>query len=352
MERAWLEQREQTPAQRLALLPLAGVSLLWRAAAAVHRGLYRRGWLRERRLECRVVSVGSLLAGGTGKTPVAAWLAARLYERGHRVVLASRGWGRRGREPVCVVSDGRRLCCEPAAAGDEPLVLAAATPGVPVLVGRDRGVVGMRAMADFAAEVLVLDDGHQHHRLRRDLCILTLDADLGFGNGRVLPRGPLREGPAALAAADALIVLDGELRRADEALLARHAPDLRRVRAVRRGVGLRQLAGGSSEAPACLAARKVGMLAGIARPASFRRSLEALGAEVVAQRIFADHHRYSPHDLAGLAAGADTWVTTAKDAVKILPSWLDGLDLRVLDVELEVAAGGDFIDWVEQRLLG
>jgi len=350
MRRAWLEEREQTPAERLALLPLSGVSRLWGTGAAVHRGLHRLGWLRERRLPCRVVSVGSLLVGGTGKTPTAAWLAARLCERGHRVVLASRGWGRRGRESVCVVSDGRRLCCEPAEAGDEPLVLAAATPGVPVLVGRDRSRVGLRAVSEFGAEVLVLDDGHQHHRLHRDVCILTLDAELGFGNRRVLPRGPLRESLSALAAGEALIVLDGELRGQDEALLARHAPALRRVQARRRAVRLRPLGRGTSESPARLAGRKVGMLAGIARPASLRRSLEALGAEVVAERIFPDHHRYEPRDLVGLAAGAEAWVTTAKDAVKLAPEWGAGLDLRVLEIELEVVADGDFVDWLEQAL--
>jgi tetraacyldisaccharide 4'-kinase len=266
------------------------------------------------------------------------------------VVLAGRGHGRRGRQRVCVVSDGRNLGCDPEQAGDEPLVLAAAAPGVPVLVGNDRGIVGLHAVAAFAAQVLVLDDGHQHHRLQRDLRIVTLDSDLGFGNRHVLPRGPLREWPSALATADAALVLGGALRPADAALLHRHAPSIRVVQARRRALRLRPLAGGVGEPPEKLAGLRVGLLAGIARPAAFRRSLAELGAEVVAQRILADHHRYTSTDLAGLASLAALWVTTAKDAVKIRPEWLAGLDLRVLDSELEVDAGGDFLDWVESRL--
>ena len=335
-----------------AQLPLRLAAGCYAAGARLHRALYEHGLLRPRRLACRVVSVGSLTVGGAGKTPTAAWLAVRLRERGHRVVLASRGYGRLREEPISVVYDGRRLCSDPAHAGDEPLVLAAHAPGVPVLVGRDRARVGLRAISAFDADVLVLDDGFQHHRLARDVEILTFDADLGLGKGRPLPWGPLREWPSALARADAIGVLDGPLEAGDESLVARHAGRAVRYRGVRRPVSLRPLAGGRAGSPERLRGLSVGLLAGVARPQGIERTLVSLGARVVARRLFPDHHRYRPADLRGLGRDASTWVTSEKDAVKILPSWIAGLDLRVLAIELEIEEPCALLDWLEERLAG
>jgi tetraacyldisaccharide 4'-kinase len=347
----WLEAAEaESLARRLALLPLLPLAWLYGAAAALHRGLYRAGWRRQQRLPCRVVSVGNLVVGGAGKTPVAAWLASSLYRRGYRVVLASRGYGGRPRAPLAVVSDGRFVHGRSEASGDEPLVLAAHAPGVPVLVGRDRVLVGWRALSAFAAEVLVLDDGFQHHRLYRDVDVVVCDGRLGLGNGHCLPRGPLREPARALAQAHALGVLDGPLAERHEAELARRAPAAFRFAARRRPSHLRPLAGGCGEDPGLLAGRAVGVLCGLARPAGLRATLEALGARVVAERTFADHHRYRPADLDGLAAGAPLWVTTEKDAVKIPAGWARGADVRVLAIDLEVEEPERLLDWLETRL--
>jgi tetraacyldisaccharide 4'-kinase len=117
---------------------------------------------------------------------------------------------------VEVVSDGRFVHGTRGHAGDEPMLLAAQAPGVPVLVGRDRGLVGLRAISAFGAEVIVLDDGFQHHRLHRDVDVLTFDGGLGLGNRRVLPRGPLRERSARSRARDAIGVVDGPLPERDE----------------------------------------------------------------------------------------------------------------------------------------
>ena len=237
-----------------------------------------------------------------------------------------------------------------AAAGDEALVLAAHAPGVPVLVARDRVLAGLRAHALFGAEILVLDDGFQHHRLRRDLDVVLLDAGLGLGNGWVLPRGPLREPVEAIRYAHALGVVDGELPPGEEASLARWCRGALRFRARRRPLALRPLAGGPAQGPDALRGAEVGILAGIARPASLRRSVEALGARVVAVRRFPDHHRYRPGDVAGLAREAPLWVTTEKDAPKIQPAWAAGADVRVLAIELEVADERAVLDWMEARL--
>jgi tetraacyldisaccharide 4'-kinase len=346
----WLESHEEGPARAAALLPLALVSQLVSAGARLHRGLYRSGARTAARLPCRVVSVGNLSVGGTGKTPTAAWLAARLHRRGHKVVLASRGYARAGRESVVTVSDGRFIRSNVAQAGDEPFVLAAHAPGVPVLVGRDRALVGLRALSAHGAEILVLDDGFQHHRVARDVDVVVCDGALGFGNRWVLPRGPLREPLSALRFASALGVVDGPLREQDEALIARFAPRARRFAARRRPLHLRPLAGGPLAPPESLAGAQVGLLAALARPASLRRTLEALGARVVAERSFRDHHRYRPRDLAGLERRAPLWITTEKDAVKLLPSWAPGVKILALAIELEVASADEFLDWLEARL--
>jgi len=279
MRASWLGGRQESLGRRLALLPLLPAAWVYGAGARLHRGLYRSGLLRKERLSYRVVSVGNLLVGGTGKTPAAAWIATQLQRRGHKVVLASRGYGRRGpgRGRVLVVSDGRFVHGRAETAGDEPMVLAAHAPGVPVLVGRDRTLLGWRALSAFGAEVLVLDDGFQHHRLHRDVDVVVFDGALGFGNRHYLPRGPLREPPRVLHGAQAVGVVDGPLAEPDAALLARHAPDAFVFAARRRPAALRPLAGGERQDPALLRGRQLGMLCGLARPASLRATLEALG---------------------------------------------------------------------------
>jgi tetraacyldisaccharide 4'-kinase len=357
----WLETSDSASQsggalRALSLAPLDLASGVWSLAARLHRAAYAGGWVPARRLPCRVVSVGSLLAGGSGKTPVAAWVASRLRARGHRVVLATRGYGRLRRDAVHALSDGRRVRGDVVGMGDEPLVLAAHAAGVPVLVGRDRGVVGLRAVSAFGADVLVLDDGFQHHRLARDVDIVTLDGGFGFGNGRVLPRGALREPLSALSRAHAVGVVDGPLRERDAARLARHAVNPFVFQARRRPTRLRTIHGSrpgtppAQEPATALAGARVGMLAALGQPDAFRRSLEACGATVVAERVFRDHHRYRARDLAPLAREARIWITTEKDAVKILPRWASGIDLRVLTVELAVAAEEGLLDWLEERL--
>ena len=350
MRAPWLYRRKESPARALALAPLLAVSWLYGVCAWLHRAVYRRGWRRPRRLSCKVLSVGSLAVGGSGKTPAAAWLAAQLHRRGHKVALASRGYGRRARESVEVVSDGRHVRADVAGAGDEPLLLAGHAPGVPVLVGRDRGMAGLRAVAAFGTRVLVLDDGFQHHRLARDLDLVVLDGGLGFGCRKVLPRGPLREPLGALRRAHAVGVVDGPLPDADAALLDALAPGVPRFAARRQPLGLRPLRGGALEPVSLLHGRDVGLLAGIAHPASLRRSVEALGARVVAERAFSDHHRYRAGDLEGLAAQAPLWITTEKDALKILPAWAGDADVRVLASELRVDEPETLLRWIEGRL--
>lgn len=350
----WLSEEPTTLPGRAARSPLTLLSWLYGGATRLHGALYRRGLLRRARISCRVVSIGSPVAGGSGKTPTAAFVASRLHERGQKAVLASRGYGRTGksaRNAVTVVSDGRRVRGRLSEAGDEPALLVGLSPGVPVLVGADRSVVGLRAVSAFGADVLVLDDGMQHHRLARDVEIVTLDGREGLGNGRVLPRGPLREPLSSLRRADAVIVVDGPLSDRDEARLQKYAPGAHRAVARREPRVLRSHRTGARIPLDTLRGRRVGLLCGIARPGTLRRTVEALGAQVVAERTFPDHHPYRPADVQALDPGPESWITTEKDAVKILPGWLDpDRDVRVLGIRLAMDDADAFFDWLSGRL--
>lgn len=363
----WLLVRDEPRGVRWAArLPLAGTAVAYGLGARLHRALYENRFISPRRLACRVISVGSLTAGGAGKTPVAAWLATRLRERGHRVALATRGYGRRRgkRNEVATLSDGRYVTGDVTALGDEPLVLAAHARHVPVLVGRNRGVVGLRAISAFGIDVLVLDDGFQHHRLARDLDIVVIDGSSGFGNRRILPAGPLREPASALARAHAIGIVDPppehlpewSALESDLAYLDRHVANPFRFRAFRRPARVRSIAGydtsGGSrgELPETLAGARIGVLSALGRPDALERTLGQLGATVIASRTFRDHHRYTARDLHDLHRHARIWVTSEKDAVKILPGWAARIDLRVLSIDLEVEEPAAFVEWVEERI--
>jgi len=297
------------------------------------------------------VSVGALTAGGAGKTPVAARVALGLARRGWRVVLASRGYRGDSRVRVRVVSDGTHIRSSVRQSGDESLVLAAHAPGVPVLVGRDRRIVGHHAVSNFHAEILVLDDGFQHHRLARDLDIVCIDGVAGLGNGQVLPAGPLREPASALGKADWLCIVDGgELARKFVETLAPDGASLEVIYARRRPMELVRLDQKERRKVETLAGQRVGLLAGIARPASLRATLEGLGAEVGAERTFPDHHAYRAADFRGLDDSVAYWVTTEKDAIKILPEWIEGVSLFVLRIEAEIEQETEVLERVEEHL--
>jgi len=347
-------------ARALSVAALRAASIFYGAGARSHRSFMRWTSAGRGRLACAVVSVGGLTVGGAGKTPFAARLALGLHGRGWRVVLASRGYKGHARSPVSVVSDGSYILSNVAHSGDESFILAAHAPGVPVLVGRDRRVVGHHAVSAFDAQIVVLDDGFQHHRLARDLDILCIDGPGGFGNQRLLPAGPLREPISVLRHADWLCVVDGRLAgtetsgessRAAQLLELLESIDRPVIRASRIPVELVSLGQKSVKlALESLCGRRVGLLSGVARPASVRRTLEALGAHVVEERRFRDHHEYSPKDCRGLDHSRLIWITTEKDALKILPEWLGENTLWVLRIEIEIDEEETVLDRLEARL--
>lgn len=301
MER-WLNELWYGSGSGAALL--APFELLFRAAVTVRNHAYDAGWARVIRVPRPVIVVGNLTVGGTGKTPLVAWLAQRLSERGLRVGIASRGHGGEARAPRIVGrdTDWREV-------GDEPLLLARRT-GCPVVVSRDR-VAAARALVEQGVDVIVCDDGLQHRRLARDCEIVVLDGTRGFGNGRLLPAGPLRE-PATRLARAAAIVVNGEPGpRAAAALESSRVPVLR-MELVPDAV--RQVAGGEAPRPLeSFRGAQVHAVAGIGNPARFFAQLRTYGLDVI-EHAFPDHHPFAASDL----VFGDTLpvLMTEKDAVK------------------------------------
>jgi tetraacyldisaccharide 4'-kinase len=315
-------------------------------AAALRAAAHRHGWLPTARLASPVVSVGNLSVGGSGKTPVVRRIAEMLRDSGERVAVLSRGYRGRFRGEVLVVSEGRGPLAPAELAGDEPVMLARALPGVVVAVGRRRDRVGRAIEQRFGRVVHVLDDGFQHLRLARDLDVVCLDVrDL---RDHPLPAGRLREGPHAIARAD--VVLLTRLEAASEEELRALEERLGRARThrvARQVVGYRALDGRPVDRP-----RRAFLLAAIARPERLERDVLATQAEVVGRSFRRDHHAFRAAEIddtvaRARAAGADAVVTTAKDVVRLEGLPASGLPLLVLEVEAAIADEARF----RERLL-
>ena len=268
------------------------------ATDATARRLARPGW----RAPVPVICCGNASVGGTGKTTLALDLGARLIARGRRPAFLTRGYGGGGggARQVAVQDDAAEM-------GDEPLLLAALAP---TFAGADRAATARLAVA-AGADVLILDDGLQNPTLAKDAALLVIDGEMGFGNSRVIPAGPLREPVANAAARCRAAVLIGPDRRDALTALPAGLPVLR--------ASLR-----ATEEAAEFAGKPVLAFAGIGRPDKFFATLAEAGAVIVARHAFADHHRYTAAELARLHAQAEAAgaipVTTPKDAVRLPPA--------------------------------
>ncbi len=363
---------------------LAALAVPYAAAVAFRNALFDAGLRRQWTARVPVVSVGNLTLGGTGKTPLVAWVARELARQGLRPAVVSRGYAARTGHTsdeaaelaillpgvphvadrdrvaaaaravghganVVVLDDGfqhRRLRRNLDIVSDEAAELAILLPGVLHRAARRRSRAAREAIA-AEADVILLDDGFQHRRLARGLDLVAIDATDPFGCDRLCPRGLLREPLAGLCRADAIV-----LTRADRIAAERRAQIRAAVLRARRGrppaawvetrhapVGIRHL-DGSVEPLEALAGRRLLAFCGIGNPAAFRHTLVSLGVELAGFRSFADHHQYSDADLDSLAAeatagAAELVVTTLKDLVRLKRSRLADLPLVAVEVAIE-----------------
>lgn len=284
---------------RLALSPL---SVAWWGASTLRNLAFDLGVLRATRTGVPVISVGNVTVGGTGKTPVASWLAGRLLARGVRPGIVLRGYG-----------------------GDETLVHQELQPDAAVVANSDR-IAGIAAARNAGASVVILDDAMQHRRVHRDVDVALVSADVPWAHW-TLPGGPLRESWAAGFRRADLVVVTAKASSAAEvadAVAASRRRGARRVAAVRLAADqLRAGVGGGVRALADVRGSRILAVSGIANPAPFLRTLTDAGA-VVDPATFGDHHRFGAADVDRLLArarGVDFVVCTLKDAVKLRQSW-------------------------------
>ena len=341
----WLQQAWHGRASPVVRAGLSAAAAAFRAALAARSASYRIGLLSTRGLPVPVISIGNVTVGGSGKTPLAEVVVLALREMGARPAIVSRGYGRRTRG-VRIVADGGGCRLGVRDGGDEPVLLAERLPGVPIVVGESRYDAGAVAVGTCFADALVLDDGFQHRTLTKDLEIVVVSGSDPWGNGRLFPRGSLREPLSALKRAGLVVVTNPPTVTATS--------DIARVLR-RRGSAAAVLSsayrptslwlGGHlrAESPEALRGRRVLMLAGLAVPGRFVATAEGLGADIAALAEFPDHHWYTPGDLARVAArvretGAEAVLTTEKDWVRLREMPLGDVPFWVLSVRLDMGA--------------
>lgn len=306
--------------------------------------LYRKEILRTHRLPIPVISIGGLTCGGSGKTPLVVTLSSRLSEWGMKVATLFRGYKGRLESKGGIVSDGFKVLLDPRDCGDEAYLLAKKTKGVIVAVGKDRYEVAQRVLRSFSPQVVLLDDGFQHLKLKRDIDILALDVDLDVRKPRLLPSGPFREPLSSIERCDCLVLTywegkkeDGELYRSLKNYgkpIFRALPLYRGLRGQGKTLPLQQFKG-----------EKVVLLSGIANPKRFIRTVEKLGFKVVSVILRPDHHFWSPEELRKVLGKAGLILTTEKDLVK-----LEGLGLPVYALELEFNLEEGFWVFLKERI--
>jgi len=314
------------PLLRTLLWPL---SILYGAGVRVRVWLYAHGWLKQKRLKGRVISVGNLTVGGTGKTPMVIWLAEKLLAEGKQVAILSRGY--RG---VNGTSD------------EIELMRSRLQNLVSFGVGKNRFAEGQRLESQQSIDVFLLDDGFQHLQLARDINILLVDASRPLHNESLLPSGRLREPLSAIHRADLVV-----FTRVNDQLSVKRAiqefPEFPIFPAATRLRRYKRLAAGQDAMAPCieLPPQPVFVFCGIGNPEAFLGDVERWGNCAVGRSYYRDHHSYSPHDVrrledAAKSAGARALLTTEKDAQNLgdlrfsfLPAYYSEIEIKIADAQ-------------------
>jgi len=361
------EKRGVTAAILLWLLRL--MSLVYGLGVWIKLGLYKHGILDQHKLACRVISLGNITVGGTGKTPTAQRLAAIIRDLGFRVVILNRGYRAGWRGQVGLVSDGRRIYMSVNEAGDEAYLLAKNLPGVAVVIGKNRTITGDYAVKNLKAEVIILDDGYQHWQLARDLDIVLIDTLNVFGNNFLLPRGTLREPLAHLDRADAVILTKvdqstDDVRDVIRDTLGRYndkALVVESVHSPRCFIEIEEWYKGvrpETVALDALKGQRVLAFSAIGNPSSFEQTITDIGVELLDSVRYPDHHDYTMAEMQYIMQKAVdkelcALVTTEKDAVKIPSEFIHSdrpLPVYVLTMEVKFIDGGyqDLMEMIQQ----
>jgi tetraacyldisaccharide 4'-kinase len=312
-------------------------------AVRIRRSLYARGLMPIHRVGARVVSVGNVSIGGSGKTPAVNLIADYLRAKNRGVVILTRGYGRVTRGPR-IIFGGAGNWRE---VGDEPLMLSRTLPTIPIVVDRDRVSGGRLAIERFGSRFLILDDGLQHLRLARDVDVVIIDATRPFGNGRLFPGGVLREDLSALRRAHLFFVTKvNQAEGVDDLVgfLQRACPQTPVILGTYEPKELRDVVSHAQMSLASLRGEPVIAMSGIANPISFEQSLDQMGARLVEKVRFPDHHPYCQRDVSSVlqlaqARGARYVVTTEKDEVRLPAIEKPRAPIFSLGIQLKVVSG-------------
>ena len=367
---ASLQQRILATPLRFLLIPL---SWLYAASVQLRNILYTHGVFKARRLPCRVISVGNIVVGGTGKTPAVIAIAKHLQRDGMRVAILLRGYKRRGgkkmsrrlmsllplREKVTIVSDGEKVCTAPVESGDEAYMMAKHLSNVPIIVGKCRYLAGQVALERFKVDVLLLDDGFQHRQLARDVDILTISATHPFGSPeKLLPAGTLREPPTALRRADLILLTHADTPNTSvhiKKLVKPLAPNAPVLASIHQPIHLYPLVPNPNSEKGTnvltdikeLKGKRILAVCGIGNPDAFVATLMRCSVASAELLAFPDHRVYTETDkqqiyTAFQEAVADLIVTTQKDEQKLVhlvEHWQ--LPIVVLAIALVITEGDE-----------
>lgn len=363
---------EGTPSFLSLASVLYTISLFYGFGQKLRELAYRQRLLPSYQLPCKVICIGNLVVGGTGKTPMTMHVAQEIKRLGYSTAIVSRGYrgGAEGRGGI--VSDGQSIHMGPEQAGDEPFMIARSLRGIPVIVGKNRYAAGMLAVNEFESDVIVLDDGFQHLRLKRDLDLVLLDRVHPFGNSHLLPRGTLREPISSLERGSACILtrcrtgrndtarpLIGLLKKflpQDRIFTSFHVPEFYAVKSGGPILNNGTINQNSRLELGSLTEEPILGFSGIARNADFQHTVLDHGLNAKGFLEFPDHYRYTTDDLNYIQsksedADARYLITTEKDLVRLSPQ--NPFSLTLIVVGVKVSFGGqqeEFLSFLRNQL--
>jgi tetraacyldisaccharide 4'-kinase len=334
-------------------------SLLYGFGLAAKLLFYKAGIFRKNRLSCKVISLGNITLGGTGKTPTVKTVATLIRSMGYKVAVLNRGYRAHCDKPVGIVSDGRRIYMSAYEAGDEAYLLAKQLPDVPVVIGKDRAISGEYVAKNMDVDVMIMDDGYQHWQLARDLDIVLVDTLNMFGNSCLLPRGTLREPLSHLDRADIFLLtkVDQSLnfsRKYVRSALGKNnpsAPVFESIHMPRHFIEIAEWDKESGER--CIPVGELRDKAAIAfsaigNPASFEQTITDLGVNLIEAIRYPDHHDYNMKEMEYIMERAawkeaEAIIITEKDAVKIPKEFIAlerSCPLYILCIEVKLIGDG------------
>ncbi len=346
----FITKRQRGVLAMLLCILLTPLGLLYGVVIWIRNYCYTSGILKQKQLPCQVISVGNIVAGGSGKTPAVIAIAKHLQENSCKVGVLLRGYKGKSNRELTIVSDGKKLLCTRDECGDEADMLARHLTNIPVAVGKKRYLTGKVIIERFACDVLILDDAFQHRQLSRDLDILTVDATQPYGTGKMLPIGTLREPKSSIQRADLILLTRTDIPNIDiakiRAELNRIAPNTPILESVHEPISLyllNQQGENLSMRVDDLKNKRILAVCGIGNPQAFVSTLRQYNPETVELFAFADHHVYTVSDLQEIEQKmkqhqSEIVVITQKDEQKIA-SLSPDLPIVVLEIELVITNG-------------